>query len=82
MVSKQSHIIEVIHETLIELTKDVSNYFEHQTKKEVQVSLVEGQNTGYYYESGEIEFFESIPSEGVLKDIRDEVIGLDTKHYK
>jgi hypothetical protein len=70
-----------LHDRIISHCKWLKAKIESEKNREARICLVEGPEIGYYFESEEITFTNSIPYGGTLVTQQNDVLAMNANHY-
>ena len=79
-LSKEKQI-EILHERLLDLTKQIKKKVETERDFEFWICLVEGEDKAYYLEEDKVRFSTSIPIYGTLITQGNERLAMNMPHY-
>jgi len=77
----QEKQIEILHERLLDLAKQIKRKIENDRDFEFWICLVEGENKAYYLEDDNVRFSTSIPTGGTLITQGNEWLAMHMPHY-
>lgn len=73
--------ISLLHDRLLEATKNVISKIKSKTNNDPQLCLVLGKNRAIYYENGKFKENSSIPQGGTLIDQNNKTLAINANHY-
>ena len=81
IVDYKKDITSKLHQTLLAHCQAIKNKIEADYQKPCTLCLVEGPETGYYFDQEEIRFNSSIPSGGTLITQQNKIVAMNVEHY-
>jgi hypothetical protein len=70
-----------LHDIIIKHCQWYIPKIEADKKRDARICLVEGPEIAYYFDGGEINFSNSIPTGGILLTLQNKILTMNTDHY-